>query len=138
MITITTSSSVQVKQGPQVSIPPIETQVEAYDKIDVSIEQGANIEVDVQPGDTGVSFLLLISNIYTPPDAPDGKKLTYTPEGKSAVSLEAPQLYLGASSINTLLGAVKKITFSNQLESQPEEDSPTANIAILVGRDATP
>lgn len=139
MATISATLGVQVKQGPQVSIPPIEMQVEAYDKIEVSVDSGADIEVDIQPGDSGVSFLLVVSSVYTPPGAPDDQKLTYVPEGKEPISLDSPQLYLGSSSISTLIGAVKKITFFNNLLSpESDQEPPKADISILVGRDATP
>lgn len=139
MATVMTSLSVQIKKGPQVSIPPIEMDVEAYDKIDISLDPGTEVTVDVQPGDVGVVFLLITSSVYTQPGAPDDQKLTYAPEGKNSISLDAPQLYLGKASIATLLGAVKKITFSNKLPASGEgQTPPKVDVSILVGRDATP
>ena len=156
MTTITTSLSVNIKQGPQISIPPIKTEVEAYDKIDVSIPPGADVEVNVQPGDTGVSFLLITSSVYALDKVEYAENLTYKPGDKPAISLDTPQLYLGTGSITALIGSVQKIMFSNKLPEIPEVPeipatatepaipmvpavpSPTAEISILVGRDATP
>ncbi|MBW4659734.1 MAG: hypothetical protein KME15_13740 [Drouetiella hepatica Uher 2000/2452] len=143
--------SIQVEGGPQVPVAPIKIPVEAYDKIEVSVKPGAEVDIDVQPGEKAVSFLLIKSSMYTPSDAADDKKLTYQPQGKPAISLDNPQIYLGTESITTLLGAVKKIKFSNKLEDEAAgsgggaagtiatagAEKDPAVIEILVGRDAT-
>jgi hypothetical protein len=128
--------SIQVEGGPQVSVPPIEIPIEAYDKIQVSVKPGEAISVAIQPGDQGVGLLLIKSSLYTPVDAATGKTLTYEPDGKPATILSTPQLFLGAETIATLLGAVKTIKFSNNLAG--DADKVTAVIEVLVGRDATP
>jgi hypothetical protein len=139
MTTLTSSLGIQIKDGPQVSIPPIKTEVEAYDKIAISIEPGKDVTVDVQPGNKSVVFLLITSSLYTHPDAQDTEKLTYTPDEKEPINLENPQFFLGLDAIEKLLGAVKKITFSNKLASLPGESTPPkVDISILVARDATP
>jgi hypothetical protein len=154
MPNINVGLNVQVEGGPQVPVPPIKLNIEAYDKVEISVAPGDEVSVDIQPGDQGVSFLLIKSSVYTPPDAAKDKKLTYEPEGKSAISLSTPQIFLGADSIATLLGSVKKIKFSNKLEvattpatpavpatpppAVPAIPAPPAVIEILVGRDATP
>ena len=140
MAMIRVGLNVQVVGGPAVSVPPVDIEVEAYDKIEVSLTSGEDDkEVEVQPGTQGVSFLLIKSSEYTPLEAVQDKQLTYTPEGKSPINLDRPQIYLGLGAISSLLGAVQKITFSNQLEStDPATDPNTAAIEILVGRDATP
>lgn len=128
--------SIQIQGGPQVPVAPIKLPIEAYDKIEVSIQPGTDVDIDIQPGEKAVSFLLIKSSIYSQSNPTDDKKLTYTPEGKQSINLDYPQIYLGTESITTLLGAVKKINFSNKLESDATK-SP-AVIEILVGRDATP
>ena len=128
--------SIQVEGGPQVPVAPVKVPVEAYDKIEISVAKDTDVSVEIQPGDKGVNFLLIKSSVYTPTDAANDKKLTYEPDGKSAINLVNPQLYLGAESIATLLGAVKKIKLSNKLEGDAAKDP--AVIEILVGRDATP
>ena len=139
MAIIRVGLNVQVVGGPAASVPPVEIEVEAYDKIGVWVKRGENKEVEVQPGDRGVSFLLIKSSEYTPPEAAADKQLNYTPEGKPPINLDRPQIYLGLGAISSLLGPVQKITFSNQLESSdPNNDPKTAAIEILVGRDATP
>lgn len=139
MTTLTSSLGIQIKDGPQVSIPPIKTEIEAYDKISISVEPGEKVTVDVQPGDKGVVFLLITSSLYTPLGIKDDKKLTYTVEGKPEINLENPQMFLGLDAIEKLLGPVKKITFSNKLVSSPSDPNPPkVDISILVARDATP
>lgn len=128
--------SIQIEGGPQVPVAPIKLPVEAYDKIEVSLQPATDVEVEVQPSEKAVSFLLIKSSVYTPSGTADDKKLTYTPEGKQPINLDNPQVYLGTESITTLLGAVKKINFSNKLEGDTAK--APAIIEILVGRDATP
>ncbi|MDJ0601901.1 MAG: hypothetical protein QNJ37_24050 [Crocosphaera sp.] len=136
MAIIKVGLNVQVVGGPVASVAPLEFEVEAYDKIEVSLESGQPAKiVDVQPGADSVNFLLIKSSEYTPPDAPNDKQLTYKIDDKPAINLDQPQIYLGAGAISSLLGDVKKITFENKLESS---EPITANIEILVGRDATP
>jgi hypothetical protein len=149
MPNINVGLNVQIEGGPQVPVPPIKLNIEAYDKIEISVAPDSEVSVDIQPGDKGVNFLLIKSSVYTPPDAADDKKLTYEPEGKSAINLSTPQIFLGADSITTLLGSVKKIKFSNKLAvattpAAPATPTPTVPatppvvIEILAGRDATP
>ncbi len=127
MTVINTNLSVQVKGGPPISVPPVIIDAQAYDKIGISIEPATEVTVNVQPGDSGVNFLLIKSTTYTSSGDSDAK-LTYTPNDKSAIDLETPQIYLGKEAIKTLLGSVKTIAFSNKLDKKVE-------IEILVGRD---
>src|SRR5690242_12133112 len=99
MSIINVGLSIQVEGGPQIPVPNVKIEVEAYDKIEVSVKSGSDLIVDVQPGEKAVSFLLIKSSIYTPADAADDKKLTYKPDGKSAINLDNPQVYLGVESI---------------------------------------
>ncbi len=137
MSIINVGLSIQVEGGPQIPVPNIKIEVEAYDKIEVSIKAGSDLIVDVQPGEKAVSFLLIKSSIYTSGNAADDKKLTYQPDGKSVINLDNPQVYLGVESIAALLGKVQKITFSNKLAGSEGKEPETAVIEVLVGRDAT-
>jgi hypothetical protein len=139
MTTLTSNLGIQIKDGPQISIPPIKTEIEAYDKITVSVEPGKDVTVDVQPSDKSVVFILITSSLYTSPDAQSDKRLTYTPDGKGPINLENPQFFLGLDAIEKLLGSIKKITFSNKLADSPSDPNPPkVDISILVARDATP
>lgn len=133
MPSINVTLNIQVEGGPQVPVAPIKVPIEAYDPITVPpLETGSTAEVEVQPGNK-VSFLLIQSNVYTPSSVTDvTKQLTYEPDGKAPINLGSPQLYLGMSSIATLLGDVKKITFTNNLKG--DEGKKAAVIEILVGR----
>ncbi|MBG1267332.1 hypothetical protein [Nostoc sp. WHI] len=138
MSIINVGLSIQVEGVPQIPVPNVKIEVEAYDKIEVSVKAGSDLIVDVQPGEKAVSFLLIKSSIYTSANAADDKKLTYQPDGKSAINLDNPQVSLGVESIAALLGKVQKITFSNKLAGSEGKESETAVIEVLVGRDATP
>jgi hypothetical protein len=121
--------SVQVIGGPKVSASQT-TEVEAYDKIQVTVAAGAsNKAVEVQPGGSGqVTFLLITSNKYDP------SKLTYkVNDGTSTTTftLDAPQFLMGRGGVALLDPAPKTLFFSNTLT----ED---VSVEILVGRDATP
>lgn len=121
--------NVQVVGGPAIS----ETrtiEVDAYDKVDVVIEDGStDKEVQVQPGSTGVRFLMIKTDNY-------GDKLKYkVNDGSSSTSdiqLDSPiHLFIGSGSIGLLGKAPIKFLFSNSL-------GKNASIKILAGRDATP
>jgi hypothetical protein len=62
--------NVQVGGGPKISESKT-MEVDAYDKVEVTIEDGAaDKEVQVQPGGTGVQFLMIRSDQF-------GSDLTY-------------------------------------------------------------
>ncbi len=121
--------NVQVVGGPAIS----ETrtiEVDAYDKVEVVIEDGStDKEVQVQPGSTGVRFLMIKTDNY-------GDKLKYkVNDGTSSTSdiqLDSPiHLFIGSGSIALFGKAPIKFLFSNSL-------GKNASIKILAGRDATP
>ena len=125
METITAELNVTVKDGPKIAMPPVVLEVEAYDKFKIALGSGETKKVDVQPGDKGVSFLLITSSLYTPKDAAKKKKLTFAvkPEDEQPpISLSEPQLYVGADAIAALLGNIKEITFKNDLMDPTDEN----------------
>lgn len=122
--------NVQVTEGPKISESK-EVQVEAYDKIDVTVPAKAagpgTATVDVQPGGAGqVKFLLITSSIYD-------DTLTYTVDGGAANQLDAPLLLIGAGAVKLLGNTQKQFVFSNAIDP-----AKAASIKILAGRDATP
>ncbi|MFQ5856215.1 MAG: hypothetical protein ACE5LU_11285 [Anaerolineae bacterium] len=118
--------NVQVVGGPKMSASKTMT-VDAYDKIEVVISDGAtDEEVQVQPGGSGqVQFLLISSDQY-------GGDLTYKVNVGTAdpIKLDAQQLLMGDGAVGLLGAAPEKLLFSNGLGND-------ASIQILVGRIAT-
>ena len=122
------SVSIQVLGGPKISASQTLT-VDAYDKIDVVIADGASGEdVEVQPGSTGqVQFLLIKSVKY-------GADLTYSVNAAEAdstkrIKLDSQQIFTGEGNVGLLGTSPQKLYFYNSLG----ED---AAIQILVGRKA--
>lgn len=134
MAIINWALNLQVVDGPKLVVSRSKT-VEAYDKVEVTIEGGStNKIVEVQPGiASSLNFLLITSSIYDP-------KLTYivndgTKDSPTAIKLDEPHLYLGVGAISVLGLAPKILKFTNGLTAT---DANKAVIQILVGRDATP
>lgn len=118
--------NVQVIGGPKLSDSQT-VEVDAYDKIEVTIEAGAaDKEVQVQPGGSGqVQFLLIRSSQYK-------DTLTYkVNDSTNVVKLNALQLFMGDGAVGLLDPAPEKLLFSNEMG----ED---VLIHILVGRKAIP
>jgi len=121
--------NVQVGGGPKISASSM-MEVDAYDKIEVTIEDGATSkEVQVQPSGTGVKFLLISSDQC-------GKDLRYEvndgASSTSPISLDAPvHLFVGGGAVAALGKSPVKLLFTNA-------SGKAALVQILVGRDATP
>lgn len=127
------SFNVQVVSGPRMSLSQT-IEVEAYDKIQVTVEDDGNEkEVQIQPGGSGqVSFLLIKSDKY------DETKLTYYAKDNTGtsglpVNLDMPHFLTGKGAVAMLVGAPESLFFKNDLGADN-----AATIQILVGRDATP
>jgi hypothetical protein len=122
--------NVQVVGGPRISASWTK-EVEAYDKVDVTVVASDTVEVDVQPSAIGQVEFLMISLA----DATQyGTDITYkiSPDSPDAVNLDAPQVFIGTGAVGLLnLAAPTKLFFSNGL-------STDASVQVLVGRDATP
>lgn len=121
---INVTLTVQVVEGP--SIAAIRTiDVDAYDKIQVTIEAGAaGKKVEVQPGGAGrVQLLVITSSEF-------GELLTYKVNGAGDdVILDAEQVFMGDGGVG-LLGAVPEtLFFTNGLAND-------VDVVILVGRNA--
>jgi len=110
----------QALNGPSLSGQG-ELEVDAYDKIEVTIADGDTQQVDLVPG--GTVSLLVIN-----PDVPDAD-LSYD-VGGNAVALDGPHVLIGTGAVS-LLGGATSLTFTNNT-------GVDATIGILLGRDATP
>lgn len=138
MATVNVALNVQVVGGPQVPISTTKV-VEAYDKIEVSIDPGAvNKVVEIQPGTASrISLLLVKSSLYSQDDA--AKKLTYLVNDRTtdsaAIELDEPHLFLGKGAVSVFGIAPIALKFSSTYVAGPANK---AIVEILVGRDATP
>jgi hypothetical protein len=122
--TISYSFSIQVAGGPKVTDAD-KVEVQAYDMLEVEVPDtgtsGGVATVDVQPGDSGVKFLLVTAGSY--------EKLTYTVDGGSSQTLNAPLLLIGEGAVKLLGTTQKQFEFTNA-------DTAANMVNILVGRDA--
>jgi hypothetical protein len=112
----------QVLQGPSVSAADTINGVDAYDKFDITILDSASQAVNLVPG--GSSISLLVIN----PRQPDAN-LSYDLSG-SPVALDGPHVLIGSGAVS-LLGGATSLTFTNSTGADTV-------IEILVGRDSTP
>ena len=133
MATVNYGFSIQVTGGPQIAQARATT-VQAYDKIEVSVDPGAiDVVVDVQPGAASQVVLLALSSSL------NDDKVTYkVADGggdKGPFKLDSPQFFTGGA-VAVFGASPKTLKFSN---AHPAGD-PTkkAAIEIFVGRDATP
>ncbi len=98
--------------------------VDAYDRITVTIADGATQAVTIAPGDwSTVSFLAI-----NPSKA--GPKLSYN-NGTSDTVLDGPHFLVGAGAVGLLGTGTASLSFKNT-------SGADVVIDILVGRDATP
>ena len=147
MTTINLALNIQVVGGPQIAISKSKS-IEAYDKVEVSIDNGASDKkVDIQPGDVGQLTLILIkSNAYHDNQNSGTFTLSYkVSDGNtdsSSINLDEPQIYIGSGAISLFSKdkdatpiAPKLLKFTC---SSTDPNKKNAPIEILVGRDATP
>lgn len=122
--TINYSFNVQVTAGPKVADAD-KIEVQAYDMLEIKVPDsgtsGGVATVDVQPGDSGVKFLLVTADSY--------EDLTYKVDGGSSRTLDAPLLLIGEGAPELLGATQKQFEFTNAATA-----ANTVN--ILVGRDA--
>jgi len=98
------SLNVQVIGGPKVMASDTK-EIEAYDKIEVSIEaETADKEVEIQPGGAGrVQFLLIKSDTYS-------EDLTYkVNELTKIIKLDALQVFIGNGAVELLTEPPEKL-----------------------------
>jgi hypothetical protein len=135
MAKINCTVNVQVTDGPKMSLTTT-TDVEAYDKIDVTVVKNAvDTKVQLQPGGAGqVQFLMITADKYDP-------SLTYTVNvaaggggggGPPVVPLDGPHILMGKGGVSLLDDAPTDLFFTN---ADPNAD---AKVHVLLGRDATP
>jgi hypothetical protein len=146
MVNIAFSLNVQVDGGPQILVSEKKS-VEAYDKIEVTIDPGADgLVVEIQPGaGNQVSFLLIKSNLYSENDPDPNKtqnRLTYvvsngSQDSPNKIELDKPHLFLGKGAVSVFGLAPKILKFNSTYKESPSNPNK-ATIEILVGRDATP
>jgi hypothetical protein len=115
------NAQLKLVRGPQVGASGA-IDVEAYDKLEVTVAAGASLQVDLSPGAaTAIRCLAIVPAVS---DA----LLTYD-VGGTAIALDAPTFLLGGAV--ALAGDPTSLTFDNGTAAD-------AAISILVGRDATP
>ncbi len=110
-------------------------EVAAFSKIDVLVEAESggtpgSASVDVNPGATNPTFLLITADAY-PAEADGTAQLTFEVDGSGTdVGLNGPLLLAGPGAVGLLgTGGVQDLVFSNA----SDEDR---NVQIQVGRDA--
>ena len=118
------SLNVQVIGGPKIMASDSK-EIEAYDKIEVTVEENTTKQVEIQPGgDDRVQFLLIKSDTYS-------ENLTYkVNELTTIIELDALQVFIGNGAVGLLTESPKKLVFTNDLTTP-------VSIEILVGRIAT-
>lgn len=124
VINITVSA--KIKSGPSISFSE-SLNVDAYDKLDVTVAPGAPSTIQLlPPGTTSVHFLLIKSSQYS-------HQISYTVNGAgSTIILDTPQNFIGLGSLAALddVNDPATLVFTNGLA----ED---VNIQIFIGRNAT-
>jgi hypothetical protein len=113
---------VNIANGPSISVRD-ELEVEAYDKIQVTILDTATQKVDLMPAAASPVTLLIVN-----PANPD-PGLSYE-IGGNAIKLDAPHVLLGEGAVS-LLGGATSLSIKNTTGAD-------ADVEILIGRDATP
>jgi len=117
------SLNVQVIGGPKVMASDTK-EIEAYDKIEVTIEAGTTEQVEIQPGGDGrVQFMLIKSDTYS-------EELTYKvndPTSTDIIKLDALHVFIGTGAVGLLKEPPEKLLFTNGLLE-------SVSIEILVGR----
>lgn len=123
VINITVSA--KIKSGPTISFSE-SLNVDAYDKLDVTVAPGAPSTIQLlPPGTTSVHFLLIKSSQYS-------DQISYMVNGAgSTIILDTPQNFIGLGSLAALddVNDPATLVFTNSLT----ED---VNIQIFIGRNA--
>lgn len=118
--------SARIKNGPTMAFSN-SLEVDAYDKLDVSVSAGGGATIQLIPAAIGaVKFLLIQSSHYS-------QDLTYQVNGGgNDIVLDSPQSFIGEGAVSTLDSAAQPSTlvFTNGLGDDVQ-------IQILVGRSAT-
>src|SRR3569833_4338025 len=110
----------QAVNGPSLSAAG-EMEVDAYDKLAITVADNASQQVDLVPNAKASLLIINPENAST--------DLTYK-VGANDIKLDGPQVFIGAGAV-ALLGGATSLTFTTHTGAD-------AVIEILVGRDATP
>ena len=131
MATLSLNIGIQVTNGPQINVNR-SREIEAFDKVDVSLAGGASATVDLQPGTADqIALLLIKSSKYD-------KKITFKLKSAAAdsqeLTLAEPQAFVNDG---TTLFKVDpaKVELKNGLAADPGNK---ADIEIFVARRAQP
>lgn len=124
---INISVNAKIKSGPTVSFSN-SLSIDAYDKLDITVEPGAPATVVqlLPAGTTSVHLVIIKSSVYS-------DLITYTVNGAGAdIAVDTPQSFIGAGSLTALAGAAipETLEFTNGTADD-------ITIQILVGRNAT-
>jgi hypothetical protein len=130
MPTLSWTSNITVSGGPTFSAVRQTGPVEAYDRIEVTIEPGASDRtVEIQPSAASRVVVLAVQSSYY--DAKLSFKASDGATDSASVTLNEPQLFAGGGI--ALFGlAPTSLKFSNASADK------TAVVDIFVARDATP
>lgn len=123
--TIVLTFSADIALGPKLK-ESRKLAVDAYDKISVDVPDQTALDVELQPGGTGsIQLLIVKSSVY-------GANLKYTVNAVADEHvLDQPHVLVGTGSISLFGEEPEKLAFDNKT-------GESAQIQILVGRDATP
>jgi hypothetical protein len=113
--------TVRAAGGPQLTGSGV-MEVDAYDKVSVSVPAGDDLDVDLGPGAAGRITCLVIL------PAEPNNDLTYA-VGANSIALDEPQFLFGGAV--DLTGNPASLTIANA-------GGEDAAVQILIGRDATP
>lgn len=128
MAQIIVSANIVVPNGPQFAFQQT-LEIDAYDKIDVSIPPATTDKKVELVGGTGeVQFIAITSDTFS-------DDLTYKINSSTtARKLDQPHLFMGKGAVSLFAVAPASLSFSNAAPA-PGDD---VQIQILIGRDATP
>jgi hypothetical protein len=131
MATLNLNIGIQVTNGPQINVNR-SREIEAFDKVDVSLAGGATVTVDLQPGKADhIALLLIKSSKYD-------KKLTLKLKGAAAdspeLTLEEPQVFVNDAAMLFTVDPAK-VELKSALGADPANK---VDIEIFVARRAQP
>jgi len=131
MATLNLNIGIQVTNGPQINVNR-SREIEAFDKVDVSLAGGATITVDLQPGKADhIALLLIKSSKY---DKKITLKLKDTAGASPELTLEEPQVFVNDG--GTLFKVdPEQVELKSALGADPANK---ADIEIFVARRAQP
>jgi hypothetical protein len=129
MATLNLNIGIQVTNGPQINLNR-SREIEAFDKVDISLAGGATVTVDLQPGTAEqIALLLVKSSKYD-------KKITLKLKGTSdspALTLEEPHVFVNDGATLFTVERPAQVEFTSTLGNDPAN---TADIEIFVARRA--